>query len=802
MMRPRWHKVISDLWSNRTRSLLVIASIAVGLFAVGVITTLYLIISADMRSGYAATNPANIIILANPFEPELVDTIKRVPGVREAEGLTFRDMRIEAAPNEWISMQLRALDSVREAEINRLRLMDGRWPESGREIVFDAYKWGETNARIGDWVRLELPSGRTREVQLVGIVQDQSIGSVGIAAGFFLAPVQGYIHSELLEWLDQPVLYNQLLVTVEGDGSDLAFIRSVEEQVREEFVNIGGTVVSVSTRSSFNHPNSTFVEAIVVVLFTLGLLVVFLGGFLVTNTLQALIKQQVQQIGIMKTIGGRRGQIAGIYTLLIAIYGLLAFLIALPLAFQVSFTLLSSLASEVNFVFQGARVVPEVVFLLFILAVVMPQAAAFMPVWQGVSISVQEALSGIRQGGSIKRSRFDRMIMGVRRFSRPLLISLRNTFRRKWRLALTLFTLTLGGAIFIATFNVQVSLQRYTDDMANYFLADVNLSLERPYRVERIQQILENEPGVANVEGWAGARSELILADGSVGNSVQLIAPPAASTLVQPILLEGRWIQPGDQNAIALNDLFLTRFPELRVGEKVRLRVNGAENDWVVVGFFQLAGKSGGYLAYTNYEYLSGLVGQPFQAPAYRIVADKQGLTMDQQEALGRRLEARLNEHGIRVTEMTAGLSLSRTASEGFAILTGFLLFLAMLTAGVGSIGLAGTMSMNVLERTREIGVMRAIGAENGILMKMVIVEGLIIGSIAYIFGSLLAVPISWVLADSISMALFEAPSNFGFTSTGFLLWLGMVLILSVLASAMPARNAARLTIREVLAYE
>jgi putative ABC transport system permease protein len=145
---------------------------------------------------------------------------------------------------------------------------------------------------------------------------------------------------------------------------------------------------------------------------------------------------------------------------------------------------------------------------------------------------------------------------------------------------------------------------------------------------------------------------------------------------------------------------------------------------------------------------------------------------------------------------------LSRTASEGFAILTGFLLFLAMLTAGVGSIGLAGTMSMNVLERTREIGVMRAIGAENGILMKMVIVEGLIIGSIAYIFGSLLAVPISWVLADSISMALFEAPSNFGFTSTGFLLWLGMVLILSVLASAMPARNAARLTIREVLAYE
>lgn len=801
-MRPRWHKVFSDLWGNRTRSLLVIASIAVGLFAIGVITTLYIIISADMRSGYAATNPANILISASHYDPEIVDQIRRVPGVKEAEGANFMSLRIEAAPGEWISSQVRALSDVGEAEINRLLLLEGRWPTNGREIILDAYKMGETNARIGDWVRLELPSGRTRQLQLVGSVQDQSIGSAGIAAGFFLAPVQGYINDDLLEWLDQPPRYNQLLVTVEGGGSDMAFIRTVEERVRSEFEKMGGNVVSASMRTSFNHPNSTFVEAIVIVLFTLGLLMVFLGGFLVTNTLQALIKQQVQQIGIMKTIGGRRGQIAGVYMLLIAIYGLLAFLVALPLAFQVSFSLLSSLAREINFVFQGVRLVPEVVVLLFVLAVVMPQAAAFMPVWQGVSISVQEALSGIRQRGSTRRGRIDRLIMGVRRFSRPLLISLRNTFRRKWRLALTLFTLTLGGAIFIATFNVQVSLQRYTDSLSNYFLADVNLTLDRPYRTERIRQILEDEPGVASVEGWAGARSELILADGTVGDGIQLIAPPAASPLVQPILLDGRWIIPGDQNAIALNDLFQTRFPDLRVGDRIRLRVNGSENDWVVVGFFQLAGKSGGYLAYTNYDYLSELVGQPHQAPVFRIVATRQGLTLDQQEALGRQLESRLNEHGIRVTEMTAGLSLSKTASEGFAILTGFLLFLAMLTAGVGSIGLAGTMSMNVMERTREIGVMRAIGATDGILMKMVIVEGLIIGTIAYIFGSLLAFPISWVLADSISMALFEAPSNFGFTSTGFLLWLAMVLVLSVLASAMPARSAARLTIREVLAYE
>jgi putative ABC transport system permease protein len=234
----------------------------------------------------------------------------------------------------------------------------------------------------------------------------------------------------------------------------------------------------------------------------------------------------------------------------------------------------------------------------------------------------------------------------------------------------------------------------------------------------------------------------------------------------------------------------------------MQLRVNGKETDWVVVGIFQMAGKSGGYLAYANYDYLSRLVNQPSRAAIYRVEANQPNMPAGEQTALGVDIEARLQEYGLQVTELTTGSSLGKTASDGFNILTGFLLFLAMLTALVGSIGLTGTMSMNVLERTREIGVMRAIGANNRILMTMVIVEGMIIGLLSWLFGSLLAFPITTVLSNSISYSLFDAPTDFGFTPTGFVLWLGVVLFLSVLASVMPARNASRLTIREVLAYE
>ena len=298
------------------------------------------------------------------------------------------------------------------------------------------------------------------------------------------------------------------------------------------------------------------------------------------------------------------------------------------------------------------------------------------------------------------------------------------------------------------------------------------------------------------------ARSELLYGDGSTGDAVQLLAPPGGSNLVEPKLIAGRWLQPSDQNAIVLNDNFLSKFPELSVGDTLQLQVNGDETDWIVVGFFQFAGRSAGYMAYTNAEYLSNLVGLPGQALLFRVVATDPDLEINGQEALGIKVQNLLEARGIQVAEVEAGLSVSQTAADGFSILTAFLLFMAVLAAIVGSIGLAGTMSINVMERTREIGIMRAIGSSNGILMVMVMIEGYLIGMISWVIGSLLAFPISNLMSNAISVALFDASTTITYTPTGFAIWFVVVSLLSIGASVLPARRASRLTIREVLAYE
>jgi putative ABC transport system permease protein len=98
--------------------------------------------------------------------------------------------------------------------------------------------------------------------------------------------------------------------------------------------------------------------------------------------------------------------------------------------------------------------------------------------------------------------------------------------------------------------------------------------------------------------------------------------------------------------------------------------------------------------------------------------------------------------------------------------------------------------------------VLRAIGAHNQIVSKLVIIEGLIIGLLSFALGGLLSFPITVLLSNVIILSIFNSPSQFVLTAQGFGIWLGLVLLLSTGASLLPARNATQLTIREVLAYE
>jgi putative ABC transport system permease protein len=125
-----------------------------------------------------------------------------------------------------------------------------------------------------------------------------------------------------------------------------------------------------------------------------------------------------------------------------------------------------------------------------------------------------------------------------------------------------------------------------------------------------------------------------------------------------------------------------------------------------------------------------------------------------------------------------------------------------VLFATVGGLSLAGAMSLNVLERTKEIGILRAVGAPGRVVMQIVIIEGLVIGVVSWLIASLLAFPMAKVMTVMVGISFIKVPLDFRFAPIGIGLWLIIVLILSFVASYLPANNATRVVVREALVYE
>ena len=794
-MRPRWRKVFADWWSNTSRFILVILSLLGGLFAIGIISGGYVTTLQDMQTGFRYINPAEIWIRTEAFDDNLVERVRRLDSVAAAEGEKLLFARLLIAEGVWQNVIIRVLPED-EQQINQVELLEGKLPAE-REIVFDIHR--EIDYLVGESVTIQTADGLQRELQLTGRVRDQSIGTLG--GGYFVAPLYGYITPDTMPWLHQEMNYDVLLVRVDPNLSPAAY-RALKEDLTGLVEQSGRFVFSITDLRSAEHPNSGYVKAVSNLMALLGFLSVILSGFLVYNAMTALFAQQMQHIGILKAIGARQSSIIKMYMVFIFVFGLIALLASIPLSALASAALGQFLGLRLNYHAGGIRFVSFAIVIQAIIAILLPQAAGIIPILQASKVSVQEAITttGI-QTDDFGKSWIDRQVEKIKGSSRPLRISLRNTFRRKSRLVLTLITLSLGGAVFIATFNVRASVETYIEKVTAYILADVNLDFGRNYRINEIEAIILRIPEVAMVEPRSVATSQLLSEEGEALESVEISGTPPESALIKPILLDGRWLIPGDRNAIVLNEAFIANYPELKVGDSLTFSIHRREVDFVIVGFFQFIG-SDIFLAYTPLTYLNEVTRNYNKAANYQVVADPGLVSANGEEDLARRLDVIFRERGFSVRSALTSKSIRDNATLGLNTMTFFLLIMSGLTALVGSISLTGTMGMNVMERTREIGVMRAIGATDRQVMKLVLVEGLIIGLISWFIGVLLAFPISYLMSYIINMSIFGVTGEFSFTVTGFIIWLGIVIILSVIASMVPASNAAKLTIREVLSYE
>jgi putative ABC transport system permease protein len=390
------------------------------------------------------------------------------------------------------------------------------------------------------------------------------------------------------------------------------------------------------------------------------------------------------------------------------------------------------------------------------------------------------------------------MLYKIHLFSRPVRLSLRNTFRRRGRLALTLGTLTLAGTLFIGVMNIRASLENEFADMwAHYYNWQVAMSLENNYSVRGIESRIMEIPGVVRAESQNSAYAQRQMDDGSQGTSFNITGVKPDSESVRPPLSSGRWLEPGDQNVLVLTSALAEDLPDVKAGDNVKLKVAGVNREWEIIGIAPQAFDKTAYSDFDNLARLRGTTG--LTSEVYISTADKDGAS---QTLMAETIESHLKQSGIKVSGSLTQDTIASANSQQIDFLIYFLLIMAIMSAIIGALGLMGMMSLNVMERTREIGVMRSIGATSRAVGSIVITEGLIIGIISWLAAIPVSIPMSLAFNSMLGSVMFGAPLNFVFSPLGLAVWLAIVIGMAFIASLLPAYNAMRMSIRETLAYE
>ncbi len=829
MLNTRWYKVLNDLTGNKTRTLLIVLSIAVGLFAVGTIVSARTLLSTEMARSYAAINPSDgIVRTVELFDEDFVRAVRAMPEVADVDARRVLEVRarvvstgetdgIKPASAQPAEMTLRIF-AVRDYDAMRVDIVNpqsGAWPPPEREILIERSALAVLGAQIGDTLRIELPGGRTRDLYIAGTAHDM----VQVPAQFDGTPY-GYIAFETLTWFGEPYGFNELHVrvsppTVPPEGGDVSSppvggseggTRAAINAVKDKAEDTGFTIPLSMTAEPGALPLDDILDAVLLLMGALGVLALFLSVFLILNTVSALLAQQKRQIGVMKAIGARTGQIMGMYLTLALLYGLCALLIAVPLSGVGARALSAFIAGMFNFDLLEVRLPPTAALIQIAVGVIVPLLASLPPFLANLRVSAAEALRvGYQPGkGRLGAGWIDRLLSGANLWfarhtlSRPLLLSLRNTFRSKGRLVLTLITLTLGGAIFMGVFSVQASLDQTLDDLLRWWGFDVMVIPARAYRADKMIRAALDVPGVVAADIWFQLPARRVRPDGIESDNLYFFVPNPDSPLVPaPKMISGRWLLPEDENAVVLNALAMKEEPDIAVGSDIVLKVMGRERTYRVVGVCMGILMPMGYAPYPYVARTTGQVGLGSAALIQTEHHDVESIT-----ATAAAIEAHFKRVGLRVRDTQTIIGEREEAGTSFGIIIALLMVMAVLLALVGGLGLMGSMTINVLERAREIGVLRAIGAPNRGVAQVFIVEGVAIGVLSWAFGTALALPLGRLLSDAVGLTLMGAPLSFSFSTLGVWIWFGVVVVLSALASAIPARNASRLTVREVLAYE
>ena len=781
ILTPVTQKAIRDITRRKLRTLLVVLGIVVGVAGLTAINITSHALTAAFAFSASERAISDISISLVSVDPSVAAQIQALPNVKVVQVQSFYGTRwkVSVAPGH-VNMGIDAYPNLQDIKLFPFQVTTGRLPGVG-EIVMESSDRGLQPFKVGDTISITTRFGLT-PLTVVGLSR-----TLGDTTATFSSFARGYMSEDGLAVATGIAKPNDLEIQVVDKGRAPETARAVTALLREQ-----GNVVLGSNLTG-NRFDPAPVNGLYVIMDVLSVIALIVAGFLIINTVTTIVGEQIAIIGTMKAIGATRGAIMRGFLLTVAVYAVLgtALGIALGLFGGYQFTLF--LADIATLDIGPFQIDPSIILLSAVVGLLIPFAAAIVPLWSGTRITVREALTAYGVGGSAVRADRPPVGAGWTWVPQTAWLGLRGLFRRRGRATLTVLAVTLSAAAFLAVQTTTYSVNYYLDELFSQYGSDLFVSTGPPQPLDQVRSQLLSVPNVAVVERFSNR--DVI----SRWGHIVLTGVEQTPTLYRRDILHGRWFTPGETNVVLINEQ-MQRKTGLRLGDVFEVSTGVKSQSFRVVGILHdLNGGLGTVgVAMTSFDNWLAFFGLPTGRAGGFMVG-----TVDHAQAAvdttANRIDDALVAQGLSPFVTTSQQNITRNQGQ-FQILYVLLYAVAAIVALIGILGLFNTLTTSVLERRREIGIMRSLGATGRRVATVFWVEALALSALAWIAATLIGIPAAYGFVSLISAVLINV--DFAFNPTALVAMLAFTFVIATLASFIPALAAARLRVAGLLRYE
>lgn len=783
-MNMIYKKSLKDFWATKSKTFVVMLTLFIGVFGLSVITFTSYISKKDLEDNFLCTNPASVILPTENLKDDSFQNLRVLDFVDNLEVRPSRMAKIRSSNKEWMSIILFGIASFEELAINTFEMEEGS-PPKGNEIVIE-----RDGLRYLDSKEIKLQIDSETELSFR---QSGTCHAPGLSPSHMDHIVYGFITIDRFNQLFKQQNTSNLLVTFKEDKNNLKRIHKNTSSIIKQIEINGGKVTSVNIPKPGEHPHQGQLSSLLFLQFGIGGLAILLSLILLINVIFSIMSTQIKQIGIMKAVGGSYRQITTMYLLGVGILSVVAIILAIPLAYKVSLIYSGFIANQLNFNLINTTIPFEIISMLVALSLFVPLLVAFFPIRSSVKMTVKSAINN-----NLLRSAITGIsILRASKLPLWLRMSIDNLFKNKKRLIISIFNLGLGIALIFIAYNVSNSLRNTFAKSTEREKQDISVVLDKKYSKEEVLNALGNDADIAKIEVWERGSASFKFSDSIKGKSFSIVYFQENTELLDLSVIEGEIPTIWD-NSILVNTAFLAAFPSYSARDSTPLIIGNNYKQLHISGVVKIMGAPTAYMSKSGLENLD-LMNVGKTQLKIKLVDNTHPALINKKIT---HYENKLAKNGINSIYSSNMIEKIQVLQDHILVILYFLIAMSVLVLLVVGLGVVSAMNISIIERKREIGIMRAIGGKPFQIRKIITVEMLMFGILSWGLFWLISIPISKIISDFFGQLIIETKLDYASEPIAVPITFIIMLLVIALALVFPLRKAKKMTIKEAIVYE